>query len=123
MAISVAARKRAEDPEWQANQFVGAQKRSADPEWYPAILEGARKRVEDPEWRANQSEGARKRSADPEWPSKNAESRRLANIACSAKALAKDALCTPEETAKRVRLRENSRRSKTKKRLRATETG
>ena len=135
-----ASRKRSLDPDWiRANaegalnrvvdpkvQREGMIKRSENPQWKQANSENNRRMAQDPEWQAAQLEGSRKRSVTPEWQTLRAEGLRKYNESpegraqqaeVTRKALEKDASCTPQEAAKRIREREYMRRKRAARKL------
>lgn len=71
----------------------------------------------DPSWVKNHSEGVAQRSADPEWRKQIAANREKALEASRTKTKARDALCTPEELARKMKQREAYRRYNEKRKL------
>jgi len=117
-----AIRKSASSPTWRQAQFTGAQKRLADPEWRAnnafalQVMHSSfkwRKRHEevlrqlhsDPEMRAKYDAGIKRRSENVVWREQNAVILAQARAKRTADAVARDALCSPEEARRRARRR------------------
>lgn len=92
-------------PEWQAKHARALQELHANPEWPERHADGIRRRSKNAVWLANHGQAMKQMHADPEYQEKRAEALRGTNEARAAEALAKDALCSPEEAARRIRNR------------------
>lgn len=112
---TAALRKKAQDPAWLQANAESNRSKPNDPEWREAHAEGIRTRSANQTWRDNLVEGARKRVANPDWQRASAEALSKGRAIIAAEALARDALCSPEERARRVKRREAVRRSAAKR--------
>ncbi len=108
---SEAMRRLPEDPVWRAALAEGIRKRSANPEWRKAQKEGVRKNAEsNAVWQSKNAEHLSRINTDPLHRQKHVEAIAKGRAARTAQALAKDARCSTEERARRVRNREDTRR-------------
>jgi group I intron endonuclease len=125
-------RQLSQDPDWQAAHAEGVRKRTSDPTWAtdhaeklrrlhtdPEMIRrhaaGSARMASRPEWQAQHAEMIRKRSENRNWKESQKKSLRLACEARLAKALERDALCSPEERERRIKRREAVRRSAAKR--------
>jgi group I intron endonuclease len=131
-AQSIAKLKLHNDPEYKKRHVEGVRRKASDPTWVKAVTEANRSKPKDPDWiaahakgvqersrnliwRNNLVEGARKRSANPNWQRASADALSRGRSITAAKALERDALCSPEERERRIKRREAVRRSAAKR--------
>jgi group I intron endonuclease len=126
VAQHVGARKRLEDPEWRQHNAEALARMHNSQEWQDkhaealktihsdpgygeALRRGIIRRSDNQDWRNNHKAAMGRVHADPAYQKKRAEALRRTNEARTAKALALDALCSPEEAAKRAQNRAHGR--------------
>jgi len=128
-----ATRRLASTSEWREAQLEGVRKRSVSPEWRENITKANREKSTDPRWQEAHAEGVRRRNASPGWAVSvavrtqtqvNSETFRKAAVgnamkaraAYAAQIAAREAHLTPDERAKKARLRERWRKNAARKR-------
>ena len=67
-AANAEANKRmSQDPKWQAAIAAAVKKRSQDPKWQEAIAAANKKKFQDPKWQVAHAAGMKKMAQDPKW--------------------------------------------------------
>lgn len=93
------------DSKWRENHLAALKRLHASPDWRPKQAAGIARRSSSLSWQKNHREAMQKMHSDPEFKQGVNDRIRVLNARRTAEALARDALCSPEEAFQRAHRR------------------